>query len=57
MITLTWFECIQLVGVIIMALLMRPMLIATRRSEAEVRAARMHDGEELAAALQPSRQR
>lgn len=53
MIQLTWFECIQLLGVIVMLLFMRPMLIATRRSEAEARAARERDRED-AAALQPS---
>ena len=51
MITLTWFELVQVLCLIALAFVIPPMVQVTKRREAAAREARRRDSEELAAVL------
>jgi hypothetical protein len=55
MITLTWFQLVQVLCIIAACIVIPPMVKVTRRREAEAREARRQDRHELAEVLRASR--
>lgn len=51
MVTLTWFQLVQLLGIAVMVLILPTLVKVTKDSEARGREARRQDEEELAAII------